>query len=191
MTQEVEIIEITNYNFLKNEFRILLLEYFSWMFKSYNDNFPNEWQEFLKKSRATNQLKNGQSPLENYVGFLLTDDQIKKYLPPNGYSFIAKKENKTIGMGSLCKLDSRIGEIKRIYVNPNYQGKKIGKKLFERTLSKAKEIGFEKLRLETIQFMDTATHMYESYGFKEIDQYEGSEAPEGLSKLNIYMELNI
>lgn len=191
MSQEVEIIEIKDIRILKNEFSILLVEYFSWMFKGYNKNYPNEWEEFLKKTKLADQFSS-KSPLENYVEFLLTESQLEKYLPPNGNSFVAKIGTKSVGMGSVCNTkEKKIGEIKRLYVCPLYQGKKIGKKLFKKTLTKAKECGFEKLRLETIQFMETASKMYMKYGFKEIEQYEGSEAPEGLSQLNTYLELDI
>ncbi|MCU1308617.1 MAG: GCN5-related N-acetyltransferase, partial [Acidobacteriaceae bacterium] len=86
----------------------------------------------------------------------------------------------------LDKPSERICEMKRLYVRPQFRGQRIGQQLIEAIISAARELGYARMRLDTIVgHMDKAIALYPSYGFHEIPSYRLNPV-EGV----IYMELD-
>jgi GNAT superfamily N-acetyltransferase len=81
-----------------------------------------------------------------------------------GITYVLEIDGKVEGMGALIKLEEGVGEIKRMYIRPKYQGKGYGKEMFNRLITKAKELGYSTLRLETADFSTTAHQMLLSHG---------------------------
>jgi len=54
-----------------------------------------------------------------------------------------------------------------LYLHKTSRGKGLGKLLLESALSKARELGFEKVVLETASVLREAIGLYKSYGFAE------------------------
>ena len=61
--------------------------------------------------------------------------------------------------------------MKRLYVQPQQRRSGVGKRLSEIVIARAAEIGYARMRLDTIITMNEATELYRSLGFKEIDPY--------------------
>jgi len=93
------------------------------------------------------------------------------YAPPEGCLLLAYVGNQAVGCVGLRKISKGICEMKRMYVRKKYRGKGIGKKLANKIIKEARRIGYERMRLDTISTMVEAIHLYESLGFKEIEQY--------------------
>ena len=91
-------------------------------------------------------------------------------------------------MGALRKLRGGIGEIKRMYIKPEYQGRGLGKEMLQRLLSKGEESGFSVFYLETGAFMATAQHLYRSMGFHYREEYPETEVPPQLRHVWLFME---
>lgn len=89
------------------------------------------------------------------------------YLNNGGEFFVASLDNKVVGMGGLLKMDNEIAEVKRMRVDLNYQQKGIGSSILENLITKAKDLGYKKLELDTTENMNAAKRLYEKYGFKE------------------------
>ncbi len=94
-----------------------------------------------------------------------------KFHPPKGRFYLAYYGSQTAGVGCLKKLDDRTGEIQRMYVPPEFRGKGIGRAITIRLIDEARAIGYERLRLESLEFLDAAHSLYRSVGFHEIDPY--------------------
>jgi putative acetyltransferase len=95
-----------------------------------------------------------------------------KYALPDGRLLLASENNETVGCVALRKIGERICEMKRLYVRPTVRGKGLGRALAETIISEARNIGYERMRLDTIaDKMDRAVAMYRSLGFKEIPPY--------------------
>jgi N-acetylglutamate synthase-like GNAT family acetyltransferase len=94
-----------------------------------------------------------------------------KYQEPDGAFIIAKENNAVIGCIGIKKLDKTVCEMKRLFVNDKYKGKGIGKKLVELIIADAKAKQYEKMRLDTLDYMKTAISLYQKNGFYEIAPY--------------------
>jgi putative acetyltransferase len=94
-----------------------------------------------------------------------------EYAAPEGCLFLAMLDDQPVGCVALRKLSEHICEMKRLYVRPDYRGRKIGKKLAVMTIEKAKEMGYQWMRLDTISTMKEAIDIYRKLGFKKIEPY--------------------
>ena len=93
------------------------------------------------------------------------------YAPPRGCILLARLCGNFIGCAALRPLESKICEMKRLYVIPAYRGRDIGRTLASSVIEKAREIGYEKMRLDTIESMKEAKGLYLSLNFRTIDAY--------------------
>ena len=95
-----------------------------------------------------------------------------KYAQPSGRLLLAVHNETTAGCIALRKIDDEMCEMKRLYVRDAFRGSGLGRKLIERVIEEAKEIGYKKMRLDTLPTqMPQAVKLYESYGFQKIEAY--------------------
>jgi putative acetyltransferase len=115
----------------------------------------------------------------NSLGFNLQFQDFEKeytklpgeYALPAGRLLLARCNDMIAGCAALRKIDSTVCEMKRMYVRPQFRGKKIGRQLSLRLIEEARLIGYEKMRLDTVPSMVSAIALYRSLGFKEIAPY--------------------
>lgn len=93
------------------------------------------------------------------------------YAPPSGCLLLARYNGKAAGCIAFRKIKSRISEMKRLYVKPKFRGLKVGRKLAEAVIAKARRIGYHRIRGDTLSSMTVAMALYASLGFKEIKPY--------------------
>ncbi|MBA2703777.1 MAG: GNAT family N-acetyltransferase [Blastocatellia bacterium] len=94
------------------------------------------------------------------------------YAPPGGRLFLAVDGDDVMGGVALREIGDRVGEVKRLYVRPEFRGRGLGRTLTEKLIAEAKQIGYARLRLDTLPGkMDQAIAMYRSFGFQEIEPY--------------------
>ena len=94
------------------------------------------------------------------------------YAPPDGRLLLATSNGHPAGCVALHKLAPEICEMKRLYVRPQFRGKGLGRELAETIISEARQIGYKRLRLDTVEpAMKTAVEMYRQFGFHEIPPY--------------------
>jgi ribosomal protein S18 acetylase RimI-like enzyme len=109
------------------------------------------------------------------------------YAPPKGRLLLATSNGQPAGCVALHKLTPDICEMKRLYVRPQFRGKGLGRELAEKIITEARQLGYKKLRLDTVEpVMKTAVTMYRQLGFREIPPYRPNPIDGAL-----YMELEL
>lgn len=94
------------------------------------------------------------------------------YAPPDGRLLLAAQGSQLAGCVALHKLEDQICEMKRLYLRPAFRGKGLGRVLAERVVADAREIGYKRLRLDTVEpVMRDAVALYRKLGFREIAPY--------------------
>jgi putative acetyltransferase len=104
------------------------------------------------------------------------DEELKSlpgaYGPPSGRLLLARSSGHAAGCVALRKLEAGICEMKRLYVRPGNRGSGLGRMLVERVIAEARTIGYERMRLDTVESaMTDAIALYRRMGFEEIAPY--------------------
>lgn len=70
-----------------------------------------------------------------------------------------------IGTVGLYPRDSRVAELRKMYLLKSSRGRGIGKKMLEHVLARARTLGFRRIELETSSKLVEAIGLYTKYGF--------------------------
>ncbi|MEK7633583.1 MAG: GNAT family N-acetyltransferase [Patescibacteria group bacterium] len=108
------------------------------------------------------------------------EDPYKHYIEKGGMFYVLKVNNKVIGTVAIIN-KGKTAELKRLYVDTNYQGKKFGSMLLDRAIQFCKDNGFTKLEFETNKKFKKAHLLYQRRGFKIVKEDDRS----------YYMEKNL
>ena len=79
--------------------------------------------------------------------------------------FIARVDGAAVACGALKRHADGIGEVKRMYTQPSYRGRKIGEQIVARIEATARAEGLKRLVLETGDRHHAAWKVYERSGF--------------------------
>lgn len=105
-----------------------------------------------------------------------------EYAPPTGRLLLAFLNDATpimltptpapaAGCIALREMDPTSCEMKRLYVRPEFRGHGVGRALAEAVIQAARDVGYRRMRLDTLPEMSEAQILYDSLGFKEIPPY--------------------
>jgi len=109
------------------------------------------------------------------------------YAPPEGRLLLAEYDGQLAACVALHKLEAGICEMKRLYLRPQFRGKGLGRILADRIITEARQIGYRRMRLDTVEpVMKDAVAMYRRLGFHEIAPYRKNPIAGAL-----YMELEL
>jgi putative acetyltransferase len=101
-----------------------------------------------------------------------TDADIKdidsSYFQRGGTFFVLEeKDGSIVGAYGLYPLEKHTCELRKMYLHKAYRGKGLGKLLLEDALTRARQLGFRRMTLETASVLKEAIALYKSYGFAE------------------------
>jgi putative acetyltransferase len=108
------------------------------------------------------------------------------YVSPAGCLLLAEFEKQPVGCVALRKLSDGICEMKRLYVKEQFRRLGIGRALVEAVIDKARKIGYNYMRLDTVPSMEVARALYISVGFKKTDAYRYNPIEDA-----VFMELKL
>ncbi|MDE7334368.1 MAG: GNAT family N-acetyltransferase [Lachnospiraceae bacterium] len=151
-------------------------------------NHPQEISSLF--TEYTDMLIAGDKSFEKYLDIQHYDAELEhlegKYGKPFGRLYLAYYDGKAAGCVGLRKMDGQHCEMKRLYVRPQFRGKKIGEQLVQKIITDAKKIGYSYMLLDTLPFLETAVRMYKRFGFYTVERYNDSPM-----STSIYMKLNL
>ena len=101
------------------------------------------------------------------------DEFAREYFVDGGGVWLAEDEGVAVGCIALRALRRKpgCGEIKRLYVGPEYRGRGVADRLLEALENYAKEFGYRWLYLDTAADMKAAARFYEKKGFEPCERY--------------------
>jgi GNAT superfamily N-acetyltransferase len=122
-----------------------------------------------------------------------------KFYPPTGRFYLVRHDGRDVGVGCLKRLAQGVGEIQRMYIQPHVRGIGAGRALVQRLLRDARELGYTRVRLESLRALAPAHTLYRSVGFVEVepyvdnsmDAYQDPAMLEAYRKSAIVMELSL
>lgn len=111
--------------------------------------------------------------LDRRVGKKIQRDKYNKFNQLNEIqeAIIVYEDNKVIGGGAIRRYDNENIELKRMFVHTEYQGRGIGSKLVSLLIEWAKELGYERIILETGELLAESCAVYKKLGFEVIANY--------------------
>ncbi|MFT4546263.1 MAG: putative acetyltransferase [Verrucomicrobiales bacterium] len=94
-----------------------------------------------------------------------------KYGGPEGELLLAYEADHAVGCVALRRLEDGVCEMKRLFVRPAARGRGLGRQLAEEIVRAACELGYATMRLDTLERLEGAMHLYEGLGFRRIGAY--------------------
>lgn len=112
----------------------------------------------------------------------------KYILSKGGHIFMAREGNEVLGTCALKPVPgyTNMYELAKMAVSPTARGKGIGMLLGKAIISKARELGAEKLYLESNTILKPALNLYRKMGFRKVT---GHTTPYERSNIQMEMEL--
>ena len=96
---------------------------------------------------------------------------VEKLLAQAVAFFVLRHNETAVGCAGIQLVDNAYGEIKRMYVRPQFRGLGFGKLLLDHLADYAQAHGIGLLRLETGIHQEAAIRLYEQLGFRRIPPF--------------------
>lgn len=111
--------------------------------------------------------------LTGHVGVPL---DLSELAPPGGVYLVGRTVpgGEVVAGGGLRTIGEGTGEIKRMYVVPQFRGTGAGAKLLAALEAAASGMGLTRVRLDTGSRQPGARHLYEKSGYRSIANYNGN-----------------
>ncbi len=109
-----------------------------------------------------------------------------EYQAPHGFLLVLVDDGRVVACVGVRQLEPRTCEMKRMYVLPEARGRGLGRRLARAAIGKARESGYARMRLDTVESLTAANALYESLGFVVIDPYRFNPRPDA-----VYMQLDL
>jgi GNAT superfamily N-acetyltransferase len=92
--------------------------------------------------------------------------------PPAGGAFLVGREDgRPVAGGGLKRLAPGVAEIKRMYVTPDARGRGHARRMLAALEDAARELGYERVRLDTGASQPHARSLYESAGYEAVPDF--------------------
>jgi len=91
--------------------------------------------------------------------------------------YIIEENGTVVGGGGIKPLrdfETEVCELQKMYYSPTIRGKGLGKKMFNKCMQAAKDLGYKKCYLESASQLKSAIHIYENNGFIHLDKPLGN-----------------
>lgn len=108
------------------------------------------------------------------------------YCADGGTLLLAMSGEQPAGTVALRRLDASSGEIKRLYVRPQFRGRGLARRLVNAVIDRSRSLGYTTLYGDTLPVMADALTLYERMGFERVEPYSGTPTPGA-----IYLKLDL
>jgi GNAT superfamily N-acetyltransferase len=98
----------------------------------------------------------------------------REMAPPEGAFLIGWEGERAVACGGLRRLEDGICEIKRMYVVPGARSRGVGRALLRALEDAARELGYDRVRLDAGPEQRHSRVLFASTGYVEIAPYNGN-----------------
>jgi ribosomal protein S18 acetylase RimI-like enzyme len=105
-------------------------------------------------------------PPESRHGF-----SVEKLIAQGVAFFVLRDGERAAGCGGILLVGREYGELKRMYVRPEFRGRGFGEMLVHHLIAHARDHGISVARLETGIHQQEAIRLYERLGFRRIPPF--------------------
>lgn len=130
------------------------------------------WSDYLVWNNNTMQELYGINPHDPEKTVETDILYINKFQPPFGSLIVAIYEDKICGVGCLKSINSEIGEIKRMFIDPSFRQIGAGQAVLERLLNEAKNIGYKRIRLDSLNLWMPLIHYIDVLVFETLKRIQ-------------------
>ena len=121
----------------------------------------------------------------------------KKFEPDGRHSFYNDIEgyfevffcltvgDRVAGTVAVKRLDDHTAELKALYLSGELRGRGYGKKLLDKAVESAMELGFDFIVLDSMSKYKEALRLYEKAGFKHIERYNDNQYADVFMRLEL------
>ena len=96
---------------------------------------------------------------------------VEKLLREGVAFFVMREDGLATGCGGVQLFGTEYGELKRMYVRPQFRGLGLGKLMLNHLADYVRQKGVGVLRLETGIYQEEAIGLYEGFGFQRIPPF--------------------
>ena len=93
------------------------------------------------------------------------------YGPPHGEVLLWYSGDSVVACGAIRELEPSVGEIRRVFVRPDYRGPEFGHPFVRALVERARRLGYERLRVDTLASMAAAIEFYQEEGFRPTEAF--------------------
>jgi len=122
-------------------------------------------------------------------GFSIHDPEVDRmfdaYAGERARFFVVEQAGEVVGGAGIAPLDGADDdtcELKKMYFLASARGRGVGRKLLDLCLESAREFGFARCYLESVDRMTAARALYSNFGFRPIDAPMGSTGHHGCDR---------
>lgn len=95
----------------------------------------------------------------------------QQYGPPDGCLFLLERDGVFVGCGAIRPFDVDTCEMKRVYIRPVGRGVGGGRATVEALIAESRQLGYQRIVLDTLPSMTEARQPYASLGFVDTTAY--------------------
>lgn len=119
------------------------------------------------------------------------DSLFEYYQQDKAAYYVVAQDNQVLGGGGIAPLkegESTTCELQKMYFTEVIRGTGIGRKLLQKCLDTARQLGFSHCYLETMPYMEAAQSLYKKFGFEYLPAPMGNT---GHSSCHVWMLISL
>lgn len=97
-------------------------------------------------------------------------DDIETFYAGGAFDVIENAEGEIVGTVGLWPMGGGVLELRKMYLKPAARGKGLGKRLLTHAITRARDLNFRRIELQTARVLEEAVGLYEKFGFTHSPQ---------------------